>query len=208
MAESSTRSAVGSVDVSDPTSDSDSTGEPDATGDSDSVDDHGLPADDPDPLLGWCLAAYHTALFTLVPVVGLHWTGALGDLLGGLSTTVGLALYLLLWATTWWTNRRLLATTPFERSAWREILTGGAKWGGVTGSCFLLELVVVAVAQVAVDGGFGVPDVASVLPLLLFLALGVAIAFVVGAVVGVVQAALDLVALGVADAVTTRQSGD
>ncbi|SEO54763.1 hypothetical protein SAMN04487948_103172 [Halogranum amylolyticum] len=196
MAETSTRSPVGSLD------DSDSADE------LESVDDHSPPVDDPDPLLVWCLAAYHTALFTLVPVVGLHWTGALGDLLGGLSTTVGLALYLLLWATTWWTNRRLLATTPFEPSAWREILTGGVKWGGVTGSCFLLELVVVAVVQVAIDGGLGVPDVASVLPLLLFLALGAATAFVVGGLVGVVQAVLDLLALGVADAMTTAESRD
>jgi hypothetical protein len=82
----------------------------------------------PDPLLVWCLAAYHTGLFVLVPLTLLHWAGALGDLLGGLSTVVGLVLYLALWATTWWTNRRLLATTPLRRAERRAVLTGSVKW--------------------------------------------------------------------------------
>jgi hypothetical protein len=159
-----------------------------------------LGGDDTDSLLLWCLATFHTALFVLVPVALIHGVGALGDLLGSLSTVVGLVLYLALWATTWWTNRRLLATTPFERSEWWAVLKASVKWGGVTGSCFLLELVVVAVVQVALAGGFGTPDLASIPPLLLILAVGTLIAFVVGGLVGVVQATLDLAALGVADA--------
>ena len=154
---------------------------------------------DPDPLLVWCLAAYHTGLFVLVPVTLVHWVGALGDLLGGLSTLVGLVLYLALWATTWWTNRRLLATTPLGRAERRAVLTGSVKWGGVTGGCFFLELVGVAVAQVGLAGGLGVPDPASIPPLVALLALGTLVAFVVGGLVGVVQATLDLAAVHLVD---------
>jgi hypothetical protein len=155
--------------------------------------------DGPDPLLVWCLAAYHTALFVLVPVALVHWVGALGDLLGGLSTVVGLVLYLALWATTWWTNRRLLATTPLRRTDRRAVLKGSVKWGGVTGGCFFLELVGVAVVQVGLAGGLGVPEPASVPPILALLALGTLVAVVVGGLVGVVQATLDLTALSVVD---------
>lgn len=155
--------------------------------------------DVPDPLLVWCLAAYHTGLFVLVPVTLVHWVGALGDLLGGLSTLVGLVLYLALWATTWWTNRRLLATTPLGRAGRLAVLKASVKWGGVTGGCFFLELVGVAVAQVGLAGGFGVPDLASVPPLLVLLALGTLVAFVVGGLVGVVQATLDLAAVHAVD---------
>lgn len=152
-------------------------------------------ADSSDPLLAFVFATFHTALFTLVPVTLLHWTGALGDLLGGLSTTVGLALYALLWATTWWTNRRLLAATPFTRGAAWPVLKASVKWGGVTGSLFFVELVGVAVLQAAVVGQLGPPELESVLFLAFFATLATLVAFVVGALVGVVQAALDLLAL-------------
>jgi hypothetical protein len=71
--------------------------------------------------------------------------------------------------------------------------------GAVTGGCFFLELVGVAVAQVALGGGLGVPDLASVPPVLALLALGTLVAVVVGGLVGVVQATLDLTALSVVD---------
>jgi hypothetical protein len=151
----------------------------------------------PDPLLVFVFATFHTALFTLVPVTLLHWSGALGDLLGGLSTTVGLTLYTLLWATTWWTNRRLLATTTFARGAGWSVLKASVKWGGVTGSLFFLELVAVIVLEALIAGEVGPPDPTGVLFLLTFVGLATLVAFVVGALVGVVQAALDLLALRV-----------
>ncbi|SDL98811.1 hypothetical protein SAMN04487949_0412 [Halogranum gelatinilyticum] len=154
-------------------------------------------ADSADPLLAFVLATFHTALFTLVPVTLLHWTDALGDLLGGLSTTVGLALYALLWATTWWTNRRLLAETPFTRGAEWPVLKASVKWGGVTGSLFFLELVGVIVLEALATGEVGTPEPTAVLFLLTFVGLATLVAFVVGALVGVVQAALDLLALRV-----------
>ncbi|SFL25946.1 hypothetical protein SAMN04487950_3091 [Halogranum rubrum] len=166
--------------------------------------DEGAASTEPDSLLVWCLATFHTTLFVLVPLTLLHWAGALGDLLGGLSTTVGLALYGLLWATTWATNRRLLVTTPF---AWTErwaLSKASVKWGGVTGSCFFLELVAVVVGQAAVAGELGVPSAASVLPILFVLALGTLVAFVVGALVGVGQVVLDLTALRVVEVVSAR----
>ena len=114
-------------------------------------------------------------------------------------TVVGLVLYLLLWATTWWTNRRLLATMPFVRTERWRLSKASVKWGGVTGSCFFLELVAIAVTQAALDGQLGVPDLASVPVLLFVLTLGTLVAFVVGALVGVGQAALDLAVLRVVE---------
>lgn len=158
----------------------------------------------PDSLLVWCLATFHTTLFVLVPLILLHWVDVLGDLLEGLSTTVGLVLYTLLWVTTWWTSRRLLVTTPFVRTERWALSKASVKWGGVTGSCVFLELVVVAVGLVALEGHLGVPDLASVLPILFVLAFGTLVAFVVGALVGVIQVALDLVALRVVEVLLPR----
>lgn len=139
----------------------------------------------PDSLLVWCLASFHTGLFVLIPVTVAHSTGALGDFLGGLSTLVGLALYLWLWAITWWTNRRFLTTASL--TADRTALIAAVKWGGVNGVAFFLGLVAV-LAGVSFDVAFIV--FAGVI--------GSVLAALVGAIVGGLFLGFDLLLFRVA----------
>jgi hypothetical protein len=150
---------------------------------------------EPDRLDAWTFAAFHAALLTAVGVTALHAAGALGDLLGGLSTGLGLFLYGLLWATTYWSNRRLVERAPPGDAGVREVLAGAAAAGALTGAAFLAELVGVGLAVVALRGDLGVPAVsepADVLAPGAVVLLAVGLAGVVGALVGLVLAGLDL----------------
>jgi hypothetical protein len=139
------------------------------------------PRDAPDPLLAWGLASFHAAVLLVVPL----WVGhavapvALGGLLDGLDTLVGVALFLVLWGSTWWSNRRYLATSALETP--RGTVVAGAKWGAATGLP-LLGCVVLA-ALVATS-----PVFAAVL-----LVAGSVVAPFLGAVVGAVLAGVDVV---------------
>lgn len=144
----------------------------------------------PPPLLGWCLAGFHVALLVSLALTGLYLAGAAGELLAGLETVVGLALYGYLWAVTWWTNRRWLATAGLvasHRPDRRVVLAEAVKWGGATGVLFLAAPLVVAAAFLVVGNG---PDV---LPFVGLVALvGTLLAATTGAVVGGLLATLDL----------------
>jgi hypothetical protein len=146
-------------------------------GSADATERHGW---ERDPLLGWSLASFHAAVVLVVPLTAVHAVApdALGDLLGGLDTSVGVALYLVLWGSTWWSNRRYLAASGFDDA--RGTVGAGAKWGAVTGLP-LLGCVVLAVF-VLVN-----PVFAAVL-----LAVGGVVAALVGAVVGATLAGVDV----------------
>jgi hypothetical protein len=134
-----------------------------------------------DPLLAWGLASFHAAALLVVPLWLAHVVApaAVGDLLGGLDTRVGLGLFLVLWGSTWWSNRRYLAACAFVDVS--KTLTMGAKWGAVTGLP-LLGCVVLGVL-VATNPTFAA----------LLLVTGALVAPLVGAVVGVVFAGVDVV---------------
>ncbi|WP_136600674.1 hypothetical protein [Salinigranum halophilum] len=131
-------------------------------------------------LSAWALATFHAATLLLVPLTLAHVVApdALGDLLAGLDTLVGLALFLVLWGATWWTNRRYLAACAFADAG--RTLAVGARWGAVTGLP-LLGCVVVA-AFVATNPTFAA----------LVLVAGGLVAPLVGAVVGALFAAFDV----------------
>jgi hypothetical protein len=133
-----------------------------------------------DPLLAWALASFHAALFLLVPLTLAHAVApvALGDLLGGLDTAVGITLYLVLWGSTWWSNRRYLAASDFDDA--RGTLRTGARWGAPTGLSLLLPVVLAALL------------VATPVFALLLLVVGGVVALLVGAAVGTVFAGVDL----------------
>jgi hypothetical protein len=133
-----------------------------------------------DPLLAWALASFHAAAFLVVPLALAHAIApeAVGDLLGGLDTLVGIALYLVLWGSTWLSNRRYVAATDFA-DPWGTF-RAGARYGAVTGLP-LLVCVVLGVAVVVNPVFAGVLGVA-----------GVVVAPLVGAVTGVVLAGVDL----------------
>ncbi|UPV74108.1 hypothetical protein M0R89_16405 [Halorussus limi] len=148
-----------------------------------------------DPLVVWTLASFHTAALTAVLVAALYLSGALGDLLAGLDTVVGLGLYLGLWASTWWTTRRAFAAIAAagDDASLSVVLGTGGKWAGVDGVLFLWILVAVVVFPVgSVEG----PE--AVLSFIAVVGVGSLLAFVVGTVVGLLFAALDLAAFRVA----------
>jgi len=141
-----------------------------------------------DPLVVLALATFHTALLIAALVAGLYLAGPLGELLGGLRTSLGLGLYLALWATTWWTNRRWLgavADPETDVSAW-SVVGSGAKWGGVNGVVFFWVSFFVAVIPTV---GFNID---AALFYLLGLGVGTLLALGIGGIVGVLAAAVDL----------------
>jgi hypothetical protein len=134
-----------------------------------------------DALTAWALASFHAALLVVAPLAVAHAIApvTVGDLLDGLDTLVGVALFVVLWGSTWWSNRRYLAACDFGDAS--GTLRAGTRWGAVTGLP-LLGCVVVAVlvatnptftALVVVAGGLAAP--------------------LAGALVGTLFAALDLV---------------
>jgi hypothetical protein len=152
---------------------------------------------DPDALRAWTFATFHTAGVVVVGVLALHATGTLGDALAGLDTATGLVVYGALWATTWATNRRVLAAASPD-GAVRSLLVAGAGWGAVTGVAFLLELVALLVVARLVTVGAAVPFQPE---LLVLLGVVVVAAAVVGGVVGTALAAVDAGAARAARAV-------
>ncbi|MFC7155726.1 hypothetical protein ACFQPA_09665 [Halomarina halobia] len=140
----------------------------------------------PDPLLVWAFGTFHVAFLVAALVALLHVAAPLGDLLRGLDTVTGLALYLVLWATTWWTARAVLARATVGGGVDRlALLKQGLLWGGVNGVCFLLALVLVLLGpRLIAEGEF--------VALVLVAGIGVAVALVVGGLVGGLFALLDL----------------
>jgi hypothetical protein len=136
----------------------------------------------PDPLATTALTTHHAGAFVLVPLLAAHAGGALGDLLGGVGTATGLALFALLWAVLFPTTGRWLRACDPTRP-----LTGvraGAKYGALAGLGFLpgpVGAVGLATGNVVLAG--------------LFLAVGVVVAPLVGAVAGVVLGVGDLLVL-------------
>lgn len=144
--------------------------------------------DEPDQLIAWSLGAFHAATLVAVLVVLGHTAGALGNLLGGLNTVVGLALYLLLWGLSWSATRRVLARVPPA-----TIKTGGAgaavAWGALGGAgagmAFLVGVVLVAIIPTLLGG-------IEPLSVVLILLIGGTVAAVVGAIVGGLFALVDV----------------
>jgi hypothetical protein len=146
-------------------------------------------------LRAWALASFHVATLVTVGVALAHAGGLVGDLLSGLGTLPGVALYLLLWVLTWRTNRRwLLAHGPPERDAVRPALA----WGAVTGVGFLL-CVLAALAVVL--------EPADLVVLVIFAGVGTPVAAVVGALVGGVFALVDAALESVVGAVVDAADG-
>lgn len=146
-----------------------------------------------DPLVGWGLAAFHAATLVVLLVILLFLWAPVGELLAGLQTVVGLALYLVLWATTWWTNHHWLRDTrlTMDESATNSssFLRTSFRWGGVTGSVFFVALVILAVAPQTVP--------TSLFPLVIVL-IGVIVAFAIGGILGCIFGFADLALLRIA----------
>jgi hypothetical protein len=143
-------------------------------------DDHAPDGRGDDPLLAWALASFHATLLLVVPLTLVHAVapGVLGDLLADLDTIVGVALFVVLWGSTWWSNRRYLAASDADDVV--ATLVTGAKWGSVTGLPLFGCLVLAVLAATN-------PTFAGLLAVV-----GAVVAPLVGAVVGATLGGVDL----------------
>lgn len=163
----------------------------DAEADTDA--DESALADAGGSLVVLALATFHTGLLVALLVAVLYRFGPLGELLDGLRTSLGLGLYLALWATTWWTNRRWLgvvADPEVDASASIVVGTGG-KWGGVNGVAFFWAVFAVTFLPLAILER-------DVVPTLFVWAIGSLLALGIGGIVGALFAAFDLALFRVA----------
>lgn len=135
-------------------------------------------------LTRWAFATVHTALLVLLAVWVLHLSDALRDLLGGLDTLLGLALYAVLWAVVWLATGRAFDAAPPTSSSTRTLVKQGFLYGALTGVGFLVVVLVGAFLATLVFGG-------PVLSVLIFAFIGTVVAAVVGGVLGTGFALLD-----------------
>jgi hypothetical protein len=146
----------------------------------------------PVSLVTWTLATFDTVLFVLLGVLAVHASGGLADLLSGLNTLVGVAVFCYLWAlfvlaVRWVHSRVALGDAPL-----RTLVLHGVAAGCATGVAFLLGLLAVALAPTLQSGG--VPLQAVVLVAVI----GAGVAAVVGGVVGLLASLLDIAVYGLA----------
>jgi len=146
----------------------------------------------PVSLVTWTLATFDTTLFVLLGVLAVHASGDLADLLAGLNTLVGVAVFCYLWAlfvlAVRWVHRR----EPLDSAGVRTLVLHGTAAGSVAGVTFLLGLLAVALVSTLQSGGVRLQSV------LLVLLIGVGVAAVVGGVVGLLASLLDIAVYGLA----------
>jgi len=147
---------------------------------------------DLDGLLAFALATFHASLFLLAFLLFLYWQDVLRHVLPGLNTLLGLVLFMVLWACTWYTTRRALRDLEADDA----LLGRAARWGGVNGVLFLLTL---AAGQLVATVVLAPQALPGALLFSAFLAVvGSIVAFGIGGVVGLVLASIDLALLAVA----------
>lgn len=145
-------------------------------------------------LVVFALGTFHAAALIAALVLVLYAAGALTSLLGGLSTIAGLALFGALWLTTVWSTNRTLRGA-FTVAPWTslplDVMIRRAAWrGGVNGVLFLACLGVIVTISAAFTGDLSMGILGS--GFLIFATVGAAVAFVIGLLVGLLFAAVDL----------------
>ena len=145
-------------------------------------------------LVAFTLGTFHAAALIVALVLVLYATGALTSLLSSLNTVAGLALFGALWLTTVWSTHRTL-DGAVTIAPWTSVPLGAmmarAAWrGGINGVAFLVCLGLILLISSAFSGNVAVGVVA--LGFLIFATIGAAFAFVIGLVLGLVFACVDL----------------
>jgi hypothetical protein len=160
-------------------------------------------------LAGWILGTFHTSVLVLSLLLLLYPRGVLGEVLQGLSTATGLALFVALWLTTSYATRRALRGLDWfsDDPAEMAIFFGRAlRWGAVNGVLFLAALGVVLLVNALLTVPVG--TVLGGLSIGFFFGIfGTPVALVLGAVVGVTLGAIDIAALRVARQILRRSHG-
>jgi len=146
----------------------------------------------------WSLATFHTVSFVAAVVVGLHARGSLTAALGRLDTALGVAAFVGLWALTWTATRAGLRALELDEDDRGSIsivmrLTVAGGWNGIG---IFGALVFVLLFNLA---SRGTPALMFVPVLFLGVAIGVSLAFTIGALVGFVYGLVDAALLRGAD---------
>ena len=151
-------------------------------------------------LVVWALATFHVAVFLVAFVLLLYSRGRFGATLATLNTLVGLGLFIALWATTLFTTRRALrGVDPLaDRVDGPTLARQAIRWGAANGVAFLLALAVpLVVGSIAATprGGnpFAVLGIAAIAA-----PFAISVASVIGGVVGLALAAVDLMLISLA----------
>ena len=146
------------------------------------------------PLRTWSLATFHTVSFVVAVVVGFHVRGTLATSLSRLDTSLGAGSFLMLWALTWTATRAGLRALESDDDhvslsiVMRLTVAGGWNGIGVFGALFIVYLFNLA--------RHGTPALTFVPLLVLGIAVGGSLAFIIGAVVGFVYGLVDAALLG------------
>ncbi|MDP9320044.1 MAG: hypothetical protein M3P16_02980 [Chloroflexota bacterium] len=157
--------------------------------------------------VGWALGTFHTSVVGIALLLLVYPGGGLSVALGGLSTISDLALFGALWSTTVYSTGRAtrgLRLLGADRAASGAFYRRALRWGAANGVLFFVALVVIVVTNAVVTAPPGAPSVqiGAILPIAaLEVGLGTMVAFAIGALLGLVLATLDLVALRIARAV-------
>lgn len=152
--------------------------------------------------LGWVLGTFHTAVLALVLLLLVYPRGGLGATLANLSTLTGLALFIALWTTTLFTTSRAIAGLDLLGDAGPGFHRRALRWGGANGMLFFACLVAVLVVNAVLTAPPATNVGAIFLSAAFYGSFGLAFAFVIGALLGLIFATLDLAALRLARAGT------
>lgn len=137
-------------------------------------------------LLVVALATFDTVAFVLLLVLAGHVAGVLSDLLAGLNTVVGVAVFVYLWALVVLGLEWALGSVSLAESTAGTLALRAVGAGGLVGAAFLLGILLVGLAPLVLTGNV------TALTLVLFVLFGAAISVAVGAVVGLLFGLLDL----------------
>lgn len=148
--------------------------------------------------MAWVLGTFHAATLIIILLLVLLLTGGLASVLTSLSTAAGLALFSALWFTTIWSAHRMLhgvfGETLQIALPLGKVIARASRRGGINGVVFLPFLAVILAVPAVLNG--------DILPVLfgglVFATPGVAIAFLVGYLLGLLFASIDAVLLSAA----------
>src|ERR1700737_1600381 len=148
--------------------------------------------------LTFAFGTFHTVIFIVTAVLVLHLSGALVGLLTGLNTLTGLALFAALWATTTWSTGRAIRGVGGPILATRTpigaVVSRAARSGALNGVLFIATAAVI-LAMSALLTGQGDSSGVFVLGGFFVVLVAILAGSTIGAILGVLFAAIDLVHL-------------
>ncbi len=161
--------------------------------------------------LAFALATFQTSVFVFVPLLLVFLKGDLGDQLEELDSRLGIALFLLLWLTTFYCTLRALGEVGLDTmrsDPTVAMLVKGAQWGAIDGMIFFVVLAV-SILGYAVIGASGndhesafIGTVSVILLGLTVTVVGGVVALIIGGIAGLIAAIIEVPLIYVAQALT------